>query len=63
MGKPTVVVTTPKFIALTKRVATNFGLPQARICIVGHPLGGTSEETILQWGDAAVDDIIALFTT
>ena len=54
------VVTTTKFLALTKRVAMNFGLPDARICTVEHPLGGTDEATILTW--AAVDEIIALFT-
>jgi hypothetical protein len=57
-----VVVTTTKFNALTKRVALNFGLPDARICTVEHPLGGTDEQTILAWADAAVDEIIALFT-
>ena len=56
------VVTTTKFLALTKRVAQNFGLPEARICTVEHPLGGTDEQTILSWADAAVDEIIALFT-
>ena len=56
------VVTTTKFLALTKRVAQNFGLPEARICTVDHPLGGTDEETILSWADAAADEIIALFT-
>ena len=56
------VVTTTKFQALTKRVAMNFGLPEARICTVDHPLGGTDEATILAWADAAVDQIIELFT-
>ena len=56
------VVTTTKFLALTKRVAMNFGLPEARICTVDHPLGGTDEQTILSWADAAVDEIIALFS-
>ena len=56
------VVTTTKFLALTKRVAQNFGLPEARICTVDHPLGGTDEETILSWADAAADEIIALLT-
>ena len=56
------VVTTTKFQALTQRVAMNFGLPEARICTVDHPLGGTDEATILAWADAAVDQIIELFT-
>jgi hypothetical protein len=57
-----VVVTTTKFVALTKRVALNFGLPEARISVVDHPLGGTDEATILAWADTAADEIIALFT-
>ena len=56
------VVTTTKFQSLTTRVAMNFGLPEARICTVDHPLGGTDEATILAWADAAVDQIIDLFT-
>ena len=62
MGKPTVVVTTTKFLSLTKRVAQNFGLPDARICVVDHPLGGTDHDTIVEWADTAVDEIIELFT-
>jgi hypothetical protein len=56
-------VTTPKFLDLTRRVAANFGLPETRICIVGHPLGGTDYDTIIAWADAAVDQMIELFTT
>ena len=62
MGKPTVVVTTTKFLSLTQRVAANFGLPEARICTVDHPLGGTDHDTIIAWADAAVDEVIELFT-
>jgi hypothetical protein len=57
-----VVFTTTKFAALTDRVAANFGLPDARVVVVDHPLGGTSEEIILQWADAAVDTVIKRLT-
>jgi hypothetical protein len=57
-----VVFTTTKFALLTNKVAANFGLPDARIVTVEHPLGGTDEETIRQWADAAVDAVVALFT-
>jgi hypothetical protein len=57
-----VVVTTTKFAALTERVAVNFGLPDVRTVIVGHPLGGTDQTTIVSWADAAVERVIALFT-
>ena len=56
------VFTTTKFAALTDRVATNFGLPDARVVVVSHPLGGTDEKTIVQWADAAVDDVLARLT-
>jgi hypothetical protein len=58
-----VVVTTTKFAALTERVALNFGMPDVRTVIVDHPLGGTDEETIVAWADAAVEKVITLFTS
>ncbi len=59
---PAVVVTTTRFAALTDQVARNFGLPECRVVIVDHPLGGTDEQTILGWADGAVERILALFT-
>lgn len=56
------MVTTTKFEALTDRVAANFGLPDARVVVVDHPLGGTDAETIERWADAAVERAMALFT-
>jgi hypothetical protein len=58
-----VVVTTTKFERLTAQVAANFGLPDARVVVVEHPLGGTDDDTIRSWADAAVDRIIELFTS
>jgi len=57
-----VVFTTTKFELLTTKVAANFGLPNARHVTVEHPLGGTDEETIRQWADAAVDAVITALT-
>jgi len=59
---PTVVVTTTKFEGLTTQVAASFGFPDARIAVVDHPLGGTSEEVVIQWADALVEAVLALFT-
>lgn len=61
MGKPSVVMATTKFLDLTNRMAANFGLP-VRIVVTEHPLGGTDEATIERWADAAVDEVVALFT-
>jgi hypothetical protein len=54
-----VVFTTTKFELLTRKVATSFGLPDTRVVVVDHPLGGTDAATILARADAAVDDVIA----
>jgi hypothetical protein len=61
-GRPTIVVTTTRFVDLTERVAANFGLPDARVVVVDHPLGGTGADTILEWADGAVERAVALFT-
>ena len=55
-------MTTTKFRDLTERVAANFGLPDCRIVVVDHPLGGTGEDTIVAWADAAVEQIIGRLT-
>jgi hypothetical protein len=62
LGIPTVVATTTGFVELTRRVAAGFGLPETRIAVFPHPLGGTDDDTILAWADAAVDEIVALLT-
>jgi hypothetical protein len=62
LGVPTVVATTTDFVDLTHRVATGFGLPSARIAVFPHPLGGTPDDTIVAWADAAVDEVVELLT-
>jgi hypothetical protein len=61
-GRPSVVFTTTRFEALTRQVASSFGLPDSRIVVVDHPLGGTDAETIERWADAAVDEVLSLLT-
>lgn len=55
-------MTTTKFRDLCYQVADQFGVPDARILVVDHPLGATQQSTILDWADAAVDDVVKLFT-
>jgi hypothetical protein len=62
-GRPSVVFTTTRFEALTRQVASSFGLPESRIVVVDHPLGGTDTGTIQRWADAAVDEVLSLLTT
>jgi hypothetical protein len=61
-GLPTVVATTTHFVDLTRRVAAGFGVPDARVAVFPHPLGGTPDATILAWADAAIDEVIGLLT-
>jgi len=61
-GTPTVVATTTHFVELTRRVAAGFGVPEARVAVFPHPLGGTDDDTIIGWADAAVDEVVALLT-
>jgi hypothetical protein len=51
-------VTTTQFVALTTRVAASFGLPDCRVVVVEHPLGGTEEQTILARADGLVEAIV-----
>ncbi len=62
MGTPTVVVTTTAFEALTREVARSFGLPDARIAVVEHPLGGISEEEVAGRARAAAEEVLGLLS-
>jgi hypothetical protein len=55
-------MTTTKFERLTAQVAASFGLPDARIAVVDHPLGGTAEKVIVEWADASVEAVLGLLT-
>ena len=57
------VVTTTDFRALTDQVAETMGCPDLRIVEVGHPLGGTDDDTIRAWADGAVEATLALLTS
>ncbi len=56
------IVTTTEFRSLTDQVAASLGLPDARIVEVDHPLGGTDEDTVRAWADAAVEETLRLLT-
>ena len=61
-GRPAVVVTTTKFEPIARTMATSFGLPETRILVLPHPLGGTDEPTLHTWADTATDRLIGLYT-
>ena len=55
------MVTTTAFEGLTRAVADRARL-DARIAVVEHPLGGIPESEVLARADAAVEQVLALFT-
>ena len=61
LGVPTVVVATESFAGLAREEALAQGLPDARIAVVPHPLGGVRAHELRRRADAAVDQIIGLF--
>ncbi len=52
------VFTTEPFEVLTTSAADSLGLPEARIVVVPHPLGGTDEATVVAWAEAVVDRLV-----
>ncbi|MBV8950294.1 MAG: hypothetical protein JOZ99_05420 [Actinobacteria bacterium] len=52
-------MTTTRFVELTRRVASSLRMPDCRIVVVEHPLGGTDDPGIVARADAAVETIIA----
>ena len=56
------VFTTTKFLRLTETAAKAFALPDARIAVVGHPIGDTPTETLHAWADAVVEDVLAAYS-
>jgi hypothetical protein len=62
VGIPTVVVTTTSFEPLTQQVAAAYGVPDARIAVVAHPLGGISEDDVIERADGAVEQVLSLLT-
>jgi hypothetical protein len=52
-------MTTTRFVDLTTRFAGSLGLPDCRIVVVEHPLGGTDAAGIVARADGAVEHIVA----
>jgi hypothetical protein len=61
-GRPAIVVTTTEFRPIAETMAEHFGLPELRIVVLPHPIGGTEPDTLSRWADDAVDTVLALCT-
>jgi len=55
-----VVVATTAFEALAGEAAQAYGLPEARVAIVEHPIGGVGEAPLLARAEVLVDGVLAL---
>jgi hypothetical protein len=58
-----VLTTKGGFHNLTIQVANAFGLPDARMVVVDHPLGGVEEEVIIGRAHTIVEEVLRLWTT
>ena len=61
-GRPAVVATTTHFETVARTLSSSFGLPDTRLLVLPHPIGGTDAATLGTWAEAATDRLIALFT-
>jgi len=62
-GIPTVVVTTTGFHNLTVQVAHALGLPEARIVVVEHPIGGIETPAVLDRAASITEEVLRLWTS
>src|SRR5947207_989491 len=61
-GRPAIVVTTTEFRPIAETMAGHFGLPDLRLVVLPHPIGGTDPDTLSRWADDAVDAVLSLCT-
>jgi hypothetical protein len=53
-----VVLATEKFEDLARQSAVQSGLPDARIVVVAHPIGGVSKDQLGRLGDDATEEVM-----
>jgi hypothetical protein len=56
------VVTTTGFQNLTEQVSQAFRLPDARIVVVEHPIGGIEDPAVIARAQSIVEDVLSLWT-
>jgi hypothetical protein len=58
-GVPTVVLCTEVFMDSAAEHATAYGLPEARVVAVQHPLAAIAPQAVVERADAVVERIVA----
>jgi hypothetical protein len=61
-GVPTVVVVTEPFSELAAYAAHSEALPESRIAVIAHPLGGVTHDAVVAKAADAVETVLALLT-
>ncbi len=56
------MVTTTGFLPLARQMAVTFGLPDARIVVIEHPLGGIEEPAVLARSASITEQVLELWT-
>ena len=56
------MVTTTGFQNLTEQVAQAFRLPDARIVVVDHPIGGIEAPAVIARAQSIVEDVLSFWT-
>jgi hypothetical protein len=62
-GVPTVVLVTEPFAELAAYSAHTEALPQARIAVIEHPLGGVGRDAVTAKAHAAVETVLGLLSS
>jgi len=58
---PAVVIASADFEAFAHSCAQSLGLPQARILVVPHPIGGVPDEILQQRAEDKAEEVLSLF--
>jgi hypothetical protein len=61
-GIPTVVLVTEPFAELAQYSAHTEALPQARIAVIDHPLGGVGPDAVIAKASGAVETVLGLLS-
>lgn len=59
-GVPAVLLATEPFVPLAESQSEAYGLPDARLAVIEHPLGGISATDVEARAESVVDDVLRL---
>ena len=58
LGVPTVTICTESFVDMAREEARNLGMPELRLAIIQHPLGGEPDEEVARRSHDAMDQLV-----